>query len=197
MSDLNPYAAPKARIDEIEGESGPLDGVWSDGSTLVLTKKAELPPRCLKCNEPADHVLNRSLSWHPPWVAVLVLLSPLIYIVVALIIRQTAKVAFPLCGEHLSRRRKAIALGWLASLAGLSMIIGGVANAPGPVPAGVAIAGGVLFLVGIIWGVVRARIVKLTKIDKRMVYLDRVDPGYLAELPTLPLYMKDRSKRGR
>ena len=79
MSDFNPYAPPQAEIVDrnlILGEKGDL---WRDGKLLLIRKGAELPDRCLKCNEPAEgYRLKRTLSWHPPGWYLLVLLNLII-----------------------------------------------------------------------------------------------------------------------
>jgi hypothetical protein len=43
---------------------------------------------------------NRSFSWIPRWVMVLILVSPIIYLIVAVVLRKTMAVQTPLCGEH-------------------------------------------------------------------------------------------------
>lgn len=36
MPEFNPYAAPRAEIEEIAGENQSQEGVWADGKTLVI-----------------------------------------------------------------------------------------------------------------------------------------------------------------
>ncbi len=53
MAEFNPHAAPETEISL--GPRAPDDvGAWRDGPLLVMIKGAELPDRCLKCNQPAD-----------------------------------------------------------------------------------------------------------------------------------------------
>jgi hypothetical protein len=186
---FNPYAAPKAEV-RVGPHAGDDDGVWRHGAVLVMTKNARLPDRCLKCNGPADGwALKRSLSWHPQVIYIL-LLSPIIYIIVALIVRKTAKVYFPLCERHRRRRRRAIAVGWLVSLLGIAMIF----VVPTAVPTMVGgqtdwiiipgvILSGVLLLTGIIYGFMLSQVAVPTRIDKRFVWLRKVGPDFLATLP--------------
>jgi hypothetical protein len=196
MDDFNPYAAPNVPLFEIDGEGEGEEGVWRDDKTLIMRKDALLPPRCLKCNEPTKLQLKRNLSWHPQLVYLVVLLNLIIYVIIALIVRKTAKVAYPLCAAHLSRRRKAIAIGWLVSLLGIAtMIVGGAAMSDNPAPA--FVAGAVLLLGGIFGGVLGAQTVQLKKIDKLFVYLGKVDPAYLDALPELPKYMMVRTEKLR
>jgi MFS family permease len=188
---FNPYAAPKAEV-RVGPHAGDDDGVWRDGAVLVMTKYAKLPDRCLKCNGPADGwALKRSLSWHPQVYYLLLLISPIIYIIVALIVRKTAKVYFPLCERHRRRRRRAIAVGWLASLLGIALIFAAATVVPTIVEVQthwiivpvVFFVGVVLFLTGIIYGFIRSQVAVPTRIDKRFVWLNKVGPAFLATLP--------------
>lgn len=63
MADINPYAAPQHGIVVNPPAVDPSGGVWRDGKLLVMHKKAVLPDRCVKCNQPAGgRRLKRSLS---------------------------------------------------------------------------------------------------------------------------------------
>ncbi len=100
--------------------------VWRDGKKLVLTKGAELPYRCIKTNAPADRLLKRTLYWYPVWVYVL-LISPLIFVIVALIARKSAKVAIPVCDAIHRKRFKALLAAWICGLGSFGMLIAGFA----------------------------------------------------------------------
>ena len=39
------------------------EGAWCDGSLLVMNKHSELPPRCVKTNQPTDRRLRRKLGF--------------------------------------------------------------------------------------------------------------------------------------
>lgn len=197
MDEFNPYAAPAARIDDFATGFDPTDGVWREGGTLVLAKSAELPPRCLKCNAPTDRRLRRNLVWHPSGYYLLILLNWIIYLIVYLAVRQTAKVEFPVCPAHLSRRRRAIGLGWLVSLLGVGVIVVCVslAEVPDVVGVGGLVAGSVVVMTGIVVGVQGAQVARVRKIDKVFVYLDRVDPAYLKSLPDAPPAVSILSRR--
>jgi len=183
MSDLNHYTAPKAAISakERQLEEG---GAWRDGDLLAMTSGFGLPDRCLKCNQPTDQRrLKRNLSWHQPFWFVLLVISPLIYIIVAMIVRKTGKVAVPLCPAHRRSRRWAIAVGWLSALVGVGFIIIGAGMFDRP---DVGLIGGLVFLFfGILYGVLRSQVAVPQKIDKRLIWLRKVHPDFLAELPPL------------
>ncbi len=176
MSDFNPYAAPKSEIVEQKRE-----GLWRDGLLLVIGKGTELPDRCLRCNEPAHgYRLKRTFSWHKPAWYLLVLFNLIIYIIVAMCVRWTAKVSAPFCPRHRSMRRRAIALGWLGSLAGISLVILGASS---PDYAIVIVVGVCLFLGSLIFGVIASQLVVPKKIDENFVWLKKVSPVFLATVP--------------
>ncbi|MDR3635436.1 MAG: hypothetical protein P4L84_16645 [Isosphaeraceae bacterium] len=184
MSEFNPYAAPQTELSTRPRE---LDegGAWCDGNLLVLTKNFDLPDRCLKCNQPTDGWrLKRNLSWHPPVWYALLLINVLLYIMVAMVVRKTGRIAVPLCPAHRRRRRWAIVVGWLTALCGLGLIVaaaGMTEHQEFPL-----IGGTVLLLFGIIYGVLRSQVAVPKKIDKRLIWLRKVDPAFLAEFPPLP-----------
>ncbi len=165
-------------------DSRPGHGVWRQGNQLVMTKDAQLPYVCIKTNRPAEAWLRRNLYWHKPWIYVLILLSIWIYIIVALIVRQSAKIQVPLCRERIVRRRWTIAAAWLLILSGVVLMIAGFGNAqPDNFGAVVGVAGTFVLLTGAIAGVVLARIVTPTRITKDYVWLKGVHPAYLDSLP--------------
>ena len=158
-------------------------GVWRDGSQLVMCKDAGLPARCVKTNEPTDRTLRRQLSWHNPFIYILVL-SPLIYIIVALIVQKRADIKVGLSPEGFRSRRWGIAIGWLSFFLGTVMIIVGVANSDPNNGWGIAIIVGLVGgLIGIIVGIVKSRVVSPTKITDSHVWLKGVHADYLATLP--------------
>lgn len=78
---------------------------YRDGKILVVPTGASLPPMCVKCGQPVSgQYLNKNFSWHPSWVYLLILIGLLFYIILALVLRKTARVAIPFCHEHRSRR---------------------------------------------------------------------------------------------
>lgn len=179
MTEPNPYAPP-----QVEGPMSVMPvatgGVWRDGNILVMHKQAVLPDRCVKCNAPADgYRLKRSLSWHQPAWFLLILVSLLIYVIVALCIRKTAKIHIGLCDEHRARRRWMIVGAWLMFFASIAAIVVAVAN---DLPM-LALASLVLFLGSLIWAVIISNIVGTKKIDDHYVWLKRVHAEYLSQLP--------------
>jgi len=81
------------------------------------------------------------------------------------------------------RRRHVILVAWLPVLAGLGVSIGGFATAEGDAPAMTFIAGMVMFLGGVIYGVIAARMITVVQIDDDSISFDGVCAEYRAELP--------------
>lgn len=177
---FNPYAAPEAEIVLTGQGLRTGEGPWREGNLLVLEKGTELPDRCLKCNAPAGgYRLRRNLSWHPPWVYILGL-SPIIYIIVALLIRKTAKVGGGLCEAHRKTRRRVILTAWVLILAGLGLaVFAGNRNLHG----GVMAFGLIGALVVLIWAVLSTRVLDPARITKQAVWLKGVCPAFLDEQP--------------
>jgi hypothetical protein len=195
MEDENPYAPPRSALKTRDQrllellESG--EAAWRDGKTLIVRKGAELPDRCVKCNAPAHgYRLRRSLSWHSSVWYLVVLINILLYVIVALIVRRTGKVAAGLCPRHRARRAWAIALGWLTALAGFGSCIAGallwdvrqnsVASPSAPILLGVGL---ILFVGGMIGGIVGSRVLVPNRIDKNLIWLTKLSPQYLATFP--------------
>lgn len=157
-----------------------VGGVWCDKATLVMTKDASLPDRCVKCNASANGVrLKRKLSWHHPVLYLLIFFALLIYIILAAALSKRATVYLGLCAEHFHRRRKQIVVGWLLLVTGIIGIIAAIAyDYPW-----LGLLGTVMFLGAVVWLIVVARVVTVKKIDDRLVWLRGINSDYLAQLP--------------
>jgi len=83
------------------------------GNILVMSPNSVLPPFCVKCgNRPVDPWTKITFSWHHPGYYFF-LISPIIYVIVALIARKRLKVAIPLCQPHKAIRRTQL---WIAAV---------------------------------------------------------------------------------
>jgi len=198
VDDFNPYAAPEAGVSSsrLATEADEGRGVWRDGKILVMVKIARLPSRCVKCNAPTTNRLKRSLSWHNPALYLMIFFPGLLfYVIVASIVRKTAKIEVPLCEEHRARRSKGILIAWLISLAGIALCFapafGNDERLVGLVVAGVA-----MIIGGMIFGSLRSQVVVPKKIDATHVWLKKIGEAYLADLPEL-LHPVDQLKARR
>jgi hypothetical protein len=159
-----------------------MGGVWRDEKTLVMTRDAQLPDQCVKCNAPAHGFkLKRKLSWHHPALYVVILVAWIIYLVLAMALSKRATVFFGLCPEHIKRRKTFLLIGWTMFAIGLIVPVLAFSN---EFP-GIALLGFLLLFISIFWLVFANRVVNVKKIDDRYVYLTGIDANYLAQFPTL------------
>lgn len=137
------------------------------GDTLVAPKGAVLPDVCIYSGEPSRDRVQRKLVWVPPALAALVVISPLIYLIVYFIVRKTGTLDYSL-GEAARKRRQsgiAIAIGSIGVFVAL-LFIGLNTDAGSFIPLAL-----LLFIVGLVVGTLRARVVQLVKIDKTHIHL--------------------------
>jgi hypothetical protein len=167
----SPYGGPFA-----EG------GVWRDGKTLIMLKTARLPDYCIRCGVAANGShLTRRLSWHHPALYLLIFAGLLIYAIVALIVRKSAKIDISLCQDHVRKHRTAVIAGWLVFLAGIAFIVLAVAKESG----GSALFGVLLVFASAISAATWAKVVTVKKIDDYYVWLKGIGESFLARLPSV------------
>ena len=163
-----------------QGLTTGVGGIYQHRQRLVTPLNSALPARCVKCNAPTQtSPSKRKLQWHHPAVYFSLFGGILIYVIVALIARKTTTVMVSICPEHRTQRRNTILIGWLLAVLGIGSIFVGIAKDS---PWG-AIAGAVLILGGIIYGLAKGRLVYATKIDKERVWLNGCGKDFLAEFP--------------
>lgn len=163
------------------GMSG--SGVWRDKSKMVVSKGAQLPDRCVKCNAPAPGAkLKKKLTWHHPAIYILIFVALLIYLIVAMIVRKAVTVELGLCEEHMAKHRRNVFITWLLILLGVCGFVMAVIVGDN----NFLLAGILLILAGIIYAVVAVRIVTPAKIDDKFAWLKGVNKDYLDELPQWP-----------
>jgi hypothetical protein len=115
-------------------------------------------------------------------VLALFFIIPIVYIIVYFFVRWRARVTVALCPRHRRNRARAIALGWLAALAGVGSIVAAEALSH-PLQSIAQVAGVVLILGGIIGGVTSSQVLVPRRMDRHFVWLSKVSPDYLAALP--------------
>ncbi len=104
MTETNPYAPPKASLTNIASGKCRREGKW-----VVVETGADLPPRCIICNEEVSTpIKNKKVYWHTPWLYLLVLINILVYAVVGLIARKSFPISPALCKLHATKRRRRI-----------------------------------------------------------------------------------------
>ena len=99
--------------------------VYVEDRIVVVPPNAQLPASCVKCGGvPKQPWLNRNFYWHNPLLFLIVLISPLIYVIVALIVRKKRALMVPICSVHESQRKTRL---WIGALMLLACIPAGVA----------------------------------------------------------------------
>lgn len=176
----NPYAPSTASLAGADVRAA-SDRIWRDEKVLVVARDAgDLPHRCVKCNEAAEEpTKTRKLYWHHPGIYLTLVISPIVYIIVALVARKTAKLSPGLCARHKQRRSLGIAIGWGGFLlCFIGMVIAFNSEKPDL---------GLLLLLAtvgvIITGMFMSRILYARRIDDRYVRLLGCGEAFLAELP--------------
>jgi hypothetical protein len=161
--------------------TGVLVGLWRSGKLLVMRKNSALPDRCTKCNKPANGFrLKRSLSWHTPWLYLLLIIAWVIYLIVALVASKKAKIEIGLCDEHRRIRNRDVIIAWLLfALSVGSFVLAATLTTGWPYGLG----GVGVLLASLIYSVVRLPMVQAKRIDSEFVWLNGVCKDYMADLP--------------
>ena len=170
----NPYAPPQSL-----GADVVSDYCWREGKVLVVPNGNKLPPRCVKCNTPAELEKPRAFAWHHPGWYVLIPLNLLVYAVAATLVQKRAKVAIGLCAEHRARRRK-----FTLSAVGLLLLAMGAlyfaAVGEDGLFAGLSL---LLFLVAVIVAIVGTRALTASRISREETRLKGACAAFLDSLP--------------
>ena len=173
----NRYAPPKAALEDRADADAQM---WREGKVLVMRKGGDFPHRCIKCNEPSTAPRRRcKLSWHSPWLYVLILLALLLYAIVAAIVRKTAVVHIGLCERHQRRVLWGRIVGWGGLALEIALVWAGLGLDMPQLPM-IALA---LLLPWIIAAMVISRLVLPVRIDEHYVRLKGCGPAFLRSLP--------------
>jgi hypothetical protein len=174
---VNPYSAPKARLEAIADEDLAL---WRDGKILVCRRDAGFPGRCIKCNEPVEFEKARfKLHWHHSGWYILVLLNIIIYAVIASLVRKKAIIWVGLCETHRRRRRLSRIIGWGGFAAILCCFFLGLSLNQG----WLAAAAGLAFLPWAIASVLLSLQVRAVRIGTEWLRVRGCGPDFLDSLP--------------
>lgn len=185
----NPYASPRLPLQAqlVPEVAAPLAGLWRKGNLLVMHRDAPLPYICIKSGMPADGTLPRKLSWHHPALFIVAVLSLLIYVILALILTKRARIQIGLSEPVFARRRRDIIIAWSLVLLSILVTLAGISILEQHPLAPLAIILGILlFFIGAIYGLIRARLVSPDRIQGDYIWLKGVHPDVLAPLPPWP-----------
>jgi hypothetical protein len=175
------YAIPQSGTVRMNPQSQ-THGIWRKDSILVFQKFALLPDRCIKCNQPTGGLrVNKKVSWHNPWLALLIFAGFLVYAVVALVVRKSASLSLGFCEFHKSQRTKMLVAGWLLFILSLVVFVAAIAAEQAPL----AYMGVALLLAAVVAATMGGRFIQVKKIDSDYVWLKAIHPQYLDQFPSL------------
>ncbi|HYE17513.1 MAG TPA: hypothetical protein VEA69_03660 [Tepidisphaeraceae bacterium] len=164
--------------------------VCTDGRDLWVPTGAVCPPRCVKCNAPADRAWTKELHWAPPIYLWFLLLGALPAAVVIYIVTRSARVTVYLCPEHERQRARAARKAWgVTSLLAVGLcasVWAGIVAAKRPTET-IAVVTGILFcfgmLVALFWATRAGNPVAPRAIDHYEARLKGAGAPFLASLP--------------
>jgi hypothetical protein len=159
---------------------------YAVGEKVVIPVGTHLPARCLKCGlTPIGPWISKTVSWHATWVYIL-LLSPIIYILVAALVRKKMAVELPLCEEHQQERRRRMWWGWILFFAWLPLLI--VANLIDSENATIwaALLGVVCGIAGLLF-LSRVSIIQPTRITPEFCEFKGASPEFRSYLAPAPM----------
>jgi len=167
---------------------------WADGNLLVVpVNDAHLPLRCIKTNEPvtATEARRKEFVWFPPIIWLSLLMTPVAFIILYYLFRQSVALDVPLSatGRRQVRRHFLVATGLTAG--GALALIAIIMNAYTGRWAGL---GGGFFVLLILLGLVamlaglshdskRGMVLRAVKLQDGRLWLAGAGPAFLASLP--------------
>lgn len=156
------------------------------GNRLVVPKGAPLPPYCVKCGQPVTgEFLNKKFHWHNPWLYLLVLISPIVYAIVATILMKHFPLLVPMCTEHRQRRKNFLIATWVLALGFIpaGIVVGAMINDSDTAVALGMLTSFALFIAAIVMGV-RAVIMRPKEITDFSASFTGACEPFLAQLPS-------------
>jgi len=188
VEESNPYAPPES---ELEAFIDP-EVVWRNEKTIVMRKGADMPGRCILCNETTEPGKPRRILYLNIWLQIVMLMLFLVFnvlalipiFIVSLIFRKTAKVRIPVCDKH-RRKRLWVTLTTITLLA--AAIALGVVAARVPMYQGpIFWTAAAIFVGAFVLAIIRGQMLSAKKIDKETVILKGAKPPFLDSLPQYP-----------
>jgi zinc ribbon protein len=156
------------------------------GAQLVVPRAGvSLPPNCIKCGKPSQSTLNKTFWWHNPVLFLIALISPIIYVIVALIVRKSCRLDVPLCEEHRDNYTVKRRVGGLTMIA--SLLVPVVVGVIGKGSDNAILAAILLFPVLLIAGAIvfgLAGPIKPTNMDEQTATFKGAGESFLQLLPS-------------
>lgn len=185
MEVTNPYAPPKSHLEDIAKPGG----IWRKEKLLVMQKNAELPGRCIYCNEKAVLSSKKRILYLNIWLQIALVLLFVAFnvlalipiLIIILIFRKSAKIKIPVCQKH-RKRRLWITLGTVTVLL-ISISFGFLSVKNTGYQEAFLIVGLGVFVVAFILAIIRGQLLKAKKIDSEVIIFKGARSPFLDSLP--------------
>ena len=154
--------------------------VWRRREHIIMYRDSDLPDYCVKCNAPVveNDKHRQRFYWHNP-ALYLLLISPIIYAIVAVIVSRRTTLYVGLCQQHRKTRSNALIAGWATGLGGLfSMFFSFSMNFTG-----FGMFCMMLMVIGPIICAFIAQSLRVTEMDDKYIWLKGASEEFLASLP--------------
>jgi len=176
----NPYAPPQSTSVDVNPSV-----CWREGKLAVVPHGHDLPPRCVKCNVPAEMDKPRKFAWHHPGWYLFILLNIIVYAVVASLVQKKAKLSFALCDVHRAKRRNFQLVAWALVVVGIGMIVAAIGSEEGSDAAPTfGLTGAAVLLLAIVVGIVGSRVLRPARITSDETLLKGCCSEFLDDLPS-------------
>jgi hypothetical protein len=180
-----PFQQPQYQPNQFQQFTVPPNsqGVWRRGNEVVIHKHAQFPAKCVKCGQDFSYSNNgrfarQKFRWHNPLVYI-ALISPLIYLIIALIVSERFSYDLPFCQTHFQEREttKNYLIGGGFAAVGLIVLLGMLGS-------GLAVLVGLaaIFVLPIVHEYVYKPF-RVKCVDRDYVYLQGASQDYLNTLP--------------
>lgn len=159
---------------------------YRQGNKLVIPTGAPLPRYCVKCAQPVTgEFFKKKFQWHNPLLYLIALISPIIYIIVAMIVMKRVELLVPMCDEHRQRRKNLLIATWVLALGFIpGGILAGSLFSDSDTGVGVGLlVGFLLFIAAFVTGV-KAIIMKPQEITPACATFTGVCEQFLTLLPS-------------
>ena len=150
---------------------------------VIPVNGGQLPSRCVKTGEPVteSQMKTKTLYWCTPWAALSILLNLIVYLILYLALRKKVIVAIPMsqAGRTILRKHAFVAIG--LAVGGIALTVVGFINLDrfGWLP----FVGILLLLVGLIYGLIKANALRVSKIANGEAWLTGACTEFLSTLP--------------
>ena len=188
MDESNPYAPPESEVEYLPDQGD----VWRKGKLLLMRKGAQLPGRCIHCNEKAALSKPRRILYLNIWIQIPLLILFVVFnflalipiLIVMAVFRKSARIQIPLCEKH-RKRRMIITLVTVAMLF-LSVGLSVLAVRSNGYHEPYFVIGLVAFVLAFLLAFVRGQLLRAKKIDTDMLTLKGAKPPFLDSLAEYP-----------